>query len=109
MSEEQQPQEAAGADWTAPEDDTPADTPAEPQDAVQAPTAAQKKAALEAALRDVQAEVDEEHAQRLANADPADLCPTCGQLPPPAAPPAGAREIWCPTCNQRLANLIPGQ
>lgn len=99
--------------------DVAAETPAEGSDATEATDGAddatqaaetpeERKARLQAELDAAQADIDAAQAERLANADPEDLCPTCGQLPPPADPPAGAREIWCPTCNQRLADLPAG-
>lgn len=119
----------------APAADVPAEAPAEgstpeeaaggAHEATQAPQAAQtfpagqdtrtgyesaadRKARLQKELDEAQAEIDAEQAERLANASPEELCPTCGQLPPPADPPAGHREIWCPDCGQKLADLPAG-
>lgn len=78
----------------------------QPANAGESPS--ERRARLTRELEEAQADVDAENAQRLAQAAPEELCPTCGQLPPPADPPAGAREIWCPDCGQKLANLPAG-
>lgn len=96
--EGQDPQEGAGAAHEA----------TQGADVAGTESAADRKARLQKELDEVQAEVDAENAERLANAPDEDKCPTCGQLPPPADPPIGAREIWCPDCGQKLANLPAG-
>ena len=78
------------------------------QQAQGAETPEERKARLQAELADAQADIDTANAERLANASDDEKCPTCGQLPPPADPPAGAREIWCPDCGQKLADLPAG-
>jgi hypothetical protein len=109
VSEEQQSDAAAVAD----DQDTaeaPFDQDAEQKDvnAVEVPSLADRRHALEQALAEVGEEEQAANAEALKNAPPDALCPTCGQLPPPAAPPANHREIWCATCGQKLADLPPG-
>lgn len=69
---------------------------------------ADRRARLQAELADLDREESEAAVKARDNASEDELCPTCGQLPPPAAPPTGHREIWCPDCGQKLADLPAG-